>query len=172
MSSSGPADLVAIYRAEAAYVVRCLRRLGVATEDVEDAAHDVFVVVHRRLADYDPQRPVRPWLFGIALRVAARRGRSRQTAAIPTENLDVVDPAPAVDEQLAQNEARARALEALAVLDLDERAVLVLHDIDGLQASEVAETLGIPTNTVYSRLRRARAAFTAAARRRARGGSP
>src|SRR5688500_13501181 len=53
------------------YVHKSLRRLGVRDADLEDLAHDVFVVAHRQLERYDPERPLLPWLFGIAVRVAS-----------------------------------------------------------------------------------------------------
>jgi len=70
------------------YVWKTLRRLGVPPQDLEDLVHDLFVVVHRHLGDYDPTRPVRPWLFGIAVRIVADFRRSarnvREVAARET----------------------------------------------------------------------------------------
>jgi DNA-directed RNA polymerase specialized sigma24 family protein len=62
----------ALYEAELAYVMRSLRRLGVPERELQDLAHDVFVVVYRRWAEFDRSRAARPWLFGIALRTASR----------------------------------------------------------------------------------------------------
>jgi RNA polymerase sigma-70 factor (ECF subfamily) len=84
------ADFDEIYRRHFPYVWRTLRRLGVAPADVEDVAHEVFVVVHRRLADFDGQRPIKPWLFGIAFRLASedrRRARRRFELAAPSIEL-------------------------------------------------------------------------------------
>ena len=69
-----PDDAVfaAAYDAEFEVVWLYLRRLGVPEADVEDAVHDVFVVAHRRYGTYDPSRPLRPWLLGIAFRIAAQ----------------------------------------------------------------------------------------------------
>lgn len=163
----GAGGFRAVYEAEFSYVWRTLRRLGVKDADLEDVAHDMFVVVHRRFADYDPARPVRPWLFGIALRVASewrRRGRAR-IREMGGDPPDVADPGQSVDERLAEADRRRLVLEALQAVEVDRRAVLVLHDIDGHAAPEIADALGIPLNTAYSRLRLARADFIAAARR-------
>src|SRR5688500_6597311 len=65
-----------VYQAEVSYVWESLRRLGVHPADIEDLAHDVFVTAYDRLDDYDPSRPIRPWLFGIAYRVALDHRRS------------------------------------------------------------------------------------------------
>jgi RNA polymerase sigma-70 factor (ECF subfamily) len=161
-----------MYREEFPYVWRSLRRLGGRPADLEDLAHDVFVVVHKRLADYDESRPLRAWLFGIAFRVASDyRRRARFRAEVATGDVEATSQAPRADDQLAAEQDRALVIEALAALDLDRRAVFVLHDIDGVAAPAIADALAIPVNTVYSRLRIARERFAAAVRRlRARRG--
>ena len=68
--SEKPKTFRQIYEAELGYVYTSLRRLGVKVRHLEDLTHDVFLVVHRKLDDYDSSRPLRPWLFGIAYRVA------------------------------------------------------------------------------------------------------
>jgi RNA polymerase sigma-70 factor, ECF subfamily len=155
-----------IYRSEFPYVWKTLRRLGASAQDIEDLAHDLFVVVHRHLPQYDPERPLRPWLFGIALRVLADFRRSaRHGREIFTDEFDPVDGAPTALERLEGEEARDLLMRALDRLDLDRRAVFVLHELDELPAPEIARVLEIPLNTVYSRLRLARADVTAALRR-------
>ena len=153
-----PPDLPTLYRSEFAYVWKTLRRLGGPPADLEDLAHDVFVVVHRHLGDYDPARPLRPWLFGITLRVVSDfRRLGRNLHEVPGERRDVVDAAPTPQEQVEGREARELLMKALAALDLDRRAVFVMHDIDEVPVPEIAATLAIPLNTAYSRLRLARA---------------
>lgn len=158
MNPERPLDLPALYRAEFSYVWKTLQRLGAPTSDLEDIAHDVFVVVHRHLGDYDPGRPLRPWLFGIAVRVLAdfrRVGRNARETVIETP--ERVDTAPSPHEVLELAEARAMLMNALDRLDLDRRAVFVMHEIDEVGVPEIAQALGIPLNTAYSRLRLARA---------------
>jgi len=155
-----------IYEAEVAYVWETLRRLGVRAGDVEDVAHDIFVTVHRRLADYDPGRPLRPWLFGFCLRVASDYRRSaRITREVPADAAgEPVHRGPQPDEELATADARHRVYLALETLPLDQRAVFVLHELDGFTMPEIAVTLEAPLNTLYSRLRLARKQFTVAVR--------
>jgi RNA polymerase sigma-70 factor (ECF subfamily) len=166
MSAQRPPDLPTIYRSEFAYVWRTLRRLGAPPSDIEDLAHDVFVVVHRHLGDYDASRPLRPWLFGIALRVVSdfrRLGRNlREVTGAPIE---AVDGGPTPHERTEEMEARAFLLKALDELDLDRRAVFVMHAFDELSVPEIAAALSIPLNTAYSRLRLARAAVAACLKR-------
>jgi RNA polymerase sigma-70 factor, ECF subfamily len=156
-----------VFEMESSYVYNTLRRLGVRERDLEDLTHEVFVVVHRRLSEYDPRRSLRPWLFGIAFRVASEHRRlahhRREVAGEPDQ--EAVDGAQLADERIASEQDRRLCLEALDDLELDRRAVLVLHDIDGLTMPEIARALSIPLNTAYSRLRLAREQFRGAVRR-------
>jgi len=159
----------ALYRAEAGYVLHSLRRLGVEDRDVEDVAHDTFLVVARKLGDYDPERPLRPWLFGIAFRVALDYRRSarvrRVRLGVPSETQEAI-----VERSAdAQIDAQRLVLAALETLRPEARAVLILHDIDEVPVPEIAASFGIPLNTAYSRLRLARAQFEAAVRVLSRG---
>jgi RNA polymerase sigma-70 factor (ECF subfamily) len=159
-------DFDEVYRAQFGYVWRTLRRLGVAERDLEDLTHDVFVVVNARLTQYDPARPLRPWLFGIAFRLASEdRRRARHRIEIPGPDIEAPDSAPSATDVLEANERRSLVLDCLQTLDLDQRAAIVLVDIDGEAPTDVAAALGIPLPTVYSRLRLGRKRFSAAVRR-------
>lgn len=157
----------ALFEAELSYVFHTLHRLGVRHADLEDVTHEVFVAVHRALPDYDPARPLRPWLFGFAFRFASDyRRRARFSREVPREPaVEIADEAPRADEQIEAEQARQMVIDALQALPLERRAVLVMHDIDGCAMPEIADTLSIPLNTAYSRLRIARADFKAAVKR-------
>ena len=144
--------------AELGFVSRTLRRQGVTAHDAEDLAQDVFLVVCRRWADYDTSRPLRPWLAGIALRVAQDHLR-RRWREVPTGYLEAEDGASPMEEHLAATRARARALRALASLPEKYRTPLVMHDLDDVSVQELAQALAIPAATAYTRLRRARSAL-------------
>lgn len=148
-------DCFQAYRRELDYLIGSLRRLGVPASDVEDVLHEVFLVMLRRWDDYDRARPLRPWLFGIAFRVASgqrRRGnRELPTAGYEAENLSAQP-----DEVIAAKQSRGLLLEALATLPIERRAVLVMHEVDDISMRVIAEQLGIPLFTAYSRLRKAR----------------
>jgi len=160
----------AIFVAEASYVARSLRRLGVPDRDLEDLTHDVFLVAYRHFADYDPARPLKPWLFGIAVRVAiAYRRRARHQRDLLQPGPELVDERPPADEQVGERQARQLVLRALESVDADRRPIFIMHDLDGYAMPEIVETLGIPLNTGYSRLRLARQDFAAAVERLRRG---
>ncbi len=157
-SSSPPApDLSAVFDEHFDYIWSTLRRLGVRDADREDLVHEVFLKVHTRLGDYDANRPLRPWLFGFAYRVAVDYHR---LARHRVEVLGRLGDTPAAnvpaDEAVAESEEREFLLSALDTIDLERRAVLVMHDVDEVSTHEIARQLDIPLNTVYSRLRLAR----------------
>ena len=165
-------DVGAIFEEHFDYVWNTLRRLGVRDRDLEDLVHEVFLKIHLRRGDYDETRPIRPWVFGFALRVAADYRRlARHRVEVLGSAAEPVDTGPGGEERLERRNAQALVEAGLDLLDLDRRAVLVLHDIDEVPVPAIAEALGIPVNTAYSRLRLAREDLRAALRRfRAAGG--
>ena len=147
-----------------AMVWRSLRRLGVAPHALDDAAQDVFLVLHRRWLDYDPASPLRPWLFGIAFRVASAH-RKRAAREVPHAFIEVEDIGPHPDQAADAKRARVLVLRALEQVPLPRRAVFVMHDLDDADMRDIASSLSIPLFTAYSRLRKARKEFEAAVRR-------
>jgi RNA polymerase sigma-70 factor (ECF subfamily) len=154
-------DCLGVFEREFDYLCCTLRRLRVPDSDVEDLAHEVFLIMYRRWEAYDRSCPLRPWLFGIAFRVAAthrRRGRREMTQPSP----EVVDLSPGADHAVAARQARSIVLAALEHVPLARRAVFVMHYLDDAPMREVAAALSIPLFTAYSRLRKARKEFEAA----------
>jgi RNA polymerase sigma-70 factor (ECF subfamily) len=163
-------DFSRLFESEFGYAWNSLRRLGVRPADVEDQVHELFLRAHKHFEKLDLARPVRPWLYAFAVRVASeyrRAPRNRRETPGPMDELR--DSSPNVEEQVARAEVQAQVLMALESLDLDRAAVLVGVDIDGHSGPDMAHALGIPLNTVYSRLRLARADFKLAFGRASRG---
>jgi RNA polymerase sigma-70 factor (ECF subfamily) len=159
-------DFRALFDAHVDYVAASLARLGVAEVDRDDLVSEVFVRVHRGLPAYDPSRPLRPWLFGFAMRVASEHRRlARHRREVVTAAIEAPSTEQRPDEALEEDESRRIVHTALAEIDLDKRAVLVLHDLDDTPIPAIAEALGIAEGTAYSRLRAARAELVAAVRR-------
>lgn len=157
-----------LFEAEFTYVCRSLRRLGVREADLKDVAQELFVTVHHHLPEYEPSRPLRPWLFSFSLRFAANYRRlTRNRGHVSDEALW------AHASASCDVEARDLVLRALGELDFDRRVVIVMHDLEGFAAPDIARELDVPLNTVYSRLRLARTAFrTAVEQLQAEGGAP
>jgi len=147
------------------FIWRTLRRLGVAPSDLDDAAQQVFVVVSRKLSLIEVSRE-RPFVFQTALRVAAdaRRTVRRRREIIDPNLLDGVDTAPGPDDIADRKRARVLLDRVLEDMPLDLRAVFVLFEVEELSSIEIGRLLGVPTGTVASRLRRARADFQARVR--------
>lgn len=155
-----------IFEAEFSFVYNMLRRLGIRDAELPDATQEVFATVAAVLEDYDPSRPLRPWLFGIAFRVGTRyREIAHRRREIPSGIPDAPDSKPGADASIEQNELRELARAALSRVEPNRRAVLVLSYFEGLSVPDIATTLQIPLNTAYSRLHRARQEFSEAARK-------
>ena len=168
--------LAQVYDENFRYVWRCLRSLGVQNAQLDDAVQEVFMVVQKKLSDFDGAAHVRSWLYAIAIRVARR---ARRAAALEAKRFS--RPCPEVDsDEFAAHESRSElnsdlraevekserlllAQRALDALDETKREVFVLACVEGMSAPELVGILGIPLNTVYSRIRAARLAFLAAA---------
>ncbi len=149
-----------VYDAHVSFVWRNLRRLGVMDRDVEDKCQEVFVVAHRRWSEFsDRGHGPRAWLFQIVLRVASDARRHRRRHPVDPDG-GIAQDRQSVEAPQAALFARKQALDlldrGLAAIEMSRRAVLVLHEIEQMTAPEIARTLEIPLNTVYSRLRVAR----------------
>ena len=171
-----PSDLARIYEEHFDFVWRSARRLGVPASAVDDVVQEVFIVVHRQLAGFEARSSMKTWLFGILRNLVLRQRRSwarRGREEALDESAAVAGEAGA-DEQLAESQARRVLHALLAGLDDDKRAVFVLSEMEQMSAPEIAEATGLKLNTVYSRLRLARAEMERALERhraRERGGS-
>lgn len=154
-----------VYSAHIAFVWRVLRTFGVAEAQLEDAVQDVFVVVHRRLPEWEGRAAITTWLFAIARRVAS--AHRRRVGSDRTEEL--VDEPPGTADTfaaLSRAQASATVFSILQELDEDKRVVFALVELEQLSVPEVAKMLDVKLNTAYSRLRLARQAFELAARAR------
>jgi RNA polymerase sigma-70 factor, ECF subfamily len=144
------------------FVWRTLRRLGVPPADLPDVAQEVFLVVHRRLADFEERSKVTTWLFRISARAARdrrRRAHVRREVAADEETLE--SEAPGDDPSMALERADNCALleRALATLGEEQREVFAAFELEGMTGDAIATALEIPLGTVYSRLRLGRDRF-------------
>jgi RNA polymerase sigma factor (sigma-70 family) len=148
----------AVFEAEFASLHRYLaRRVGPAAAD--ELAAETFAVAFRNWDRLDPERPVRPWLYGIAANLVRHHWRKerRMLRAYARTGVDPVF----ADEDAAAERADAHAWHrelatALAKLRPDEREILLLRAWAELTDSEIADALGLPVGTVKSRLSRTR----------------
>ena len=162
-------DFEQIYDEYFAFAWSNLRRFGVRDRYLEDAVQDLFLVVHRRLGEFEGRSSLRTWLAGIAWRVASdyRRQESRKGGGEPLTDTFAAkthDP-----HGLAVHAEAMRQLDhLLRQLDDDKRVVFVLTELEEMSVPEIAEAIGVNLNTVYARLRAARKAFNEALERQKR----
>ncbi len=155
---SAPAHptIEALFAEHVRFVWRTLRHFGVADDDLEDVVQEVFIVAHRRLAEWDGLAP-RGWLCAIARRCAAgsrrrsHRRHERLVESVP-EGFDTRDPSARVELDLLSR--------LLDMLDETERTAFVLHEIEEMPMREVAEVLQCPLYTAYRRYHAARRQLT------------
>src|SRR5690606_11281533 len=169
--AAGSLSFQSVYEAHFQYIWRCLRGLGVSEHALDDAAHDVFLVVQRKLPEFDgSEARVTTWLYEIALRVGRRYRAQNAKDARRSVSLLPLEHDPEHDEggcqleagdrtdpgcELEQAERLALARRALDALDAEKREAFVLGCVEQRSAPEIADLTGVPLNTVYSRMRAA-----------------
>lgn len=162
-----PLDVADIHDSHADFVWSSLQRLGIHAADLEDALQDVFVVVHRRLGTFDGSSRLSTWLFGICLRVASqyrrKAHRRRERRVSDLESIAGEGSSAAPDDALLAREAELRLERVLDALKPERRVIFVMFEIESIGCAEIAEQLGLPLGTVYSRLSAARTDFSQAA---------
>lgn len=143
-----------IVREYGGFVWRTLRYQGVAERDLEDVCQEVFIIVFQKLSLVERQSSIRAWIYGISIRVAAgyRRRLRTQHEVLVDEVPDIAAPSSVGGGEADRLHARRQLVEIIARLDEDKRAVFVLHELEHLEMTEIAEIVGCPVATGYSRL--------------------
>ena len=153
----GKTSVAELFRELAPFVWRALRRLGVADRDVDDMCQEVFVVIHRKLPEFEGRSSIRTWVYGICVRTASDyRNRARVKRETLPDEMPEQQSLSDAHEDLARHQARALLDRVLDELDQDKRAVFVLYEIEELSMNDVAEAVSCPVQTAYSRLHAAR----------------
>jgi RNA polymerase sigma-70 factor (ECF subfamily) len=149
------------------FVWKCARAFGSKSDEIDDVVQDVFLVVQRRHTDLKEERLARSWIYSITRRVVSsqrRRRRERDSRAAP--DVDSLTSPARSPLAAVEHSLEVRMLSALLDgLEERKREVFVLSEILEMSGREIAEMIGVPMNTVYSRLRAAREEFDAAAQR-------
>ncbi|HTA90211.1 MAG TPA: RNA polymerase sigma factor [Polyangiaceae bacterium] len=163
MSTDPKTTVRQVFDEHARYIWRTLRHLGIADADAPDLCQEVFITVSRKLSSFEGRSTLRTWLYGICIRVVSEHRRRpyvrhERPASEPTPpDANASEALP--DTQLEQRSAVQRLLGAL---DEDKRLVVVLYEIEGFSMKEVAELVGCPLQTAYSRLHAGRELMLAA----------
>lgn len=174
--TAGPAapSFEEIYASCFDFVWRSARRLGVHEGAIDDVVQDVFLVLHRRAADFEGRSSLRTWAFSVLLRVVSehRRTQRRKSPGHRAGAGEPVDPDALADrgsgphEKAVRAEARSVLSELLDELSDERRAIFVLVELEEMSVVDAAEAVSANVNTAHARLRAAREDFEAAVKRR------
>ncbi len=137
-----------------------MRHFGIREADLPDITQEVFLVAHRKLADFQGRSSIKTWLYGICLRTASdyrRKAYNRREVAV--EALPEQAAEPPQPQAVERKQLRQRIQALLDALDDDKREVFVLYEIEELPMKQIAEVVGVPLQTAYSRLHAARRAL-------------
>lgn len=153
-----------VYREHFDFVWRTARRMRVSEHRIDDVVQDVFVVVHRRLEDFDARVSIRSWLYGIVHRTVldhrrrARRKEAPITGGVTDEQGEERFPSnfPRPDHAAEASEALSLVERLLERIAPEKAEVLMLSCLEGMTVPEIAECVSANVNTVYSRLRTGR----------------
>jgi RNA polymerase sigma-70 factor (ECF subfamily) len=167
--SPGPAlDFLAVYEELFPFVWRVARRRGIPEAMLDDVCQDVFVIVHRRLHEFEGRSSLKTWVYGILNNVVLMHHRTTKRRSPEPADLDtelIVDEAPGPADAASDAQAARIAHAMLGLLPEEQRAIFVLVELEGMTVPEAVEAEQININTGYARLRAARAAFAAAVAR-------
>jgi RNA polymerase sigma-70 factor (ECF subfamily) len=170
-----PPTLDTIYAECAKFVWLTLQRLGVRHADLDDVCQDVFVTLQRKLPEFDRHSKIQTWLFAICGHTASNyrrlaRFRLEVTAGRMSADDELNPAAPAgrrPDQEASDREQLERAERVLNRMSALKRTVFVMFELEGLSCQDIADELGVPVGTVYSRLHSARKLFLALAAKQA-----
>jgi RNA polymerase sigma-70 factor (ECF subfamily) len=153
-----------LYFEEEGFVRSALSRLAGSRADVDDLLQEVFIVALRRAQTLAGASSPRAWLYGVAVRIASthrRRDRWRRFL-----RLDAAEHIPSeIDPALERADARRQIISLLNGMSEKRRVVFILFELQELSGEEIAEALGCPLKTVWTRLHHARKDFEAAVAR-------
>ncbi len=156
-----PAAWRAFYERHFPFVLRTARRLGIPPEEAEDVVQEVFVVTLRKLHQFEAGR-VTTWLYRICANVVSQRHRHRRVRQF-FAHVFLAEP----DEErrtpegnVAESQAQQQVRRILSRMKPKKREVFVLYELEGLSGEEIAERVGCPVQTVWTRLHHARQEFT------------
>ena len=173
---AGGADISTLFADHARFLLRVAERLTGPGPHVEDVVQEVFLIAHRRREALAEHPDPRAWLYRTTTNVVqhhrrsiARRMRLAAAAKVEASRAERPD---RPDQAAGRSEQAQLIRECTAKLPIKQREVFVLYELESMEGQDIAEMLGIPVNTVWSRLHHARKGFKKAYERRAgkRGG--
>lgn len=162
--ATAPLDTEAVFRAHGAEVSRWVRALAGPDADIEDLVQEVFIAVHRSRTSFRGDSALTTWLFGITTNLVKRHRRVQKLRSwLGGSAVEVAgerdSDAPGAEEQLARKQAQARVYRVLDTLSDKFRTAIILFELEGRPAKEIAQLYGVTPSVVWVWLHRARAQF-------------
>lgn len=156
-----PLDLGQVFDEHGPYLIRVAHRLTGRRDLAEDLVQEAFLIAWKRREELVDPDGMRTWLYRVVVNVVRHRHRSEgRYGALLERFKHVLNPfGRGPDRDLEAKDAGRQVHQAIARLSPKQREVFVLYELEELEGAEIAEILDIPINTVWSRLRLARAAF-------------
>jgi RNA polymerase sigma factor (sigma-70 family) len=154
----------AIYKASSGFVYNVALKMVRKTTEAEEITQDVFVKIYKSLKDFEFKSSFKTWAYRITVNTALNRCRQaeKDREAVEMEDMSII-PAKKDDlkERIDDEDSTRKADLMLSVLNPEQRACIVLRELEGLGYGEIANALNIPVNTVRSRLKRGRETLAA-----------
>jgi len=161
---SQDSDCLEVFDQELDYLFVLLQKFGARPAEIEDLLQDIFVILRRHWPKLDTSRPLRPWLFGVALRVV-RAHRRRAAREVLRDTVEVEETATSPEVGFEEQESLALLRAALEQVPPARRTVIVMHELDGIEIVEIARRLDMSRIGVYTRLYKGRRELASALRR-------
>jgi RNA polymerase sigma-70 factor (ECF subfamily) len=127
-------------------------------DDANDAVQETIYKVLRSIEDFDPNRPLKPWLSRICANCCIDKARQRKRDASQLEMEDnIPEPSPQLDDQVGSKIRQNQLMEAVGRLPQKYRTIILMRHFNNMEVSEIATELSKPEGTIKSWLFRARA---------------
>lgn len=153
-----------IYKASSGFVYNVALKMVRKTTDAEEITQDVFVKIYKGLKDFEFKSSFKTWAYRITVNAALNRCRQavKDREVVEMEDISVI-PAKKDDlkERIEAEDSNRKASEMLSVLNPEQRACIILRELEELDYCGIAKALNIPVNTVRSRLKRGRETMAA-----------
>lgn len=141
----------AIFREHSAHIYRVALFLSKSPALADDITQDTFLQVFRKYGSYNPSKPIKPWIYKIAVNTTRNTLRKQKLFHFMKETTDN-EGCVFMEEQILKNEFAAELWKEINSLPLKSREIIVMHYYSDLKLSEIATVLGIPLGTCKSRL--------------------
>lgn len=156
-----------IYKAFSSFVYNVALRITRNSADAEEVTQDVFMKIYRNLKRFEFRSTFRTWVYRITMNTAInqyRKSKREEAGRVDYESArETLASEDSPVEELIEKDNENRVNSLLEVLSPQQKACLVLRELQGLSYREIAATLKVPLNTVRTRLMRARQALLEAA---------